>query len=157
MNAARHPKGKAVRRILLPAITLGGLGMLHLGLALPSASAQAVSDEPALADNGPVCMTRQHEAEGVSQSTSIVATISDVEAMQAAGFFVAPWERAFASPQDQIAWRDRICTIAAREPDGFQEQFENMLGAHPTILCGMAELALGPWERPSGELASPEQ
>lgn len=121
--------------------------MILLG-ALP-ASSLAV---PALAQTASkpplVCLVR----EGLpgNDPLHIVAPASDAAALKAKGFVAADCGDAAFSRDRQIALRDRMCRIAADEPEGIQLQFDRILGERPAVLCGVAEAALGSWDIKGG-------
>jgi hypothetical protein len=115
----------------LPASSLGG-----------PALAQAASRPPL------DCLVR----EGLpgNDPLHIVAPASDAAALKAKGFAAADCGDAAFSRDRQIALRDRMCRIAADEPEGIQLQFERILGERPAVLCGVAEAALGAWDSTGG-------
>lgn len=94
----------------------------------------------------PICMARSASS-GVSPMQSIVVSAPDVQSMMAKGFKVLPCSDAFPSFEDQLRWRDNICTITATSNSNVQDQLEQLIGERPAALCGMAELALGQWKR----------
>lgn len=95
-----------------------------------------------------VCLVR----EGLpgNDPLHIVAPASDAAALKAKGFVASDCGNAAFSRDRQILLRDRMCRIAADEPEGIQLQFEHMLGERPAVLCGVAEAALGAWDSRGG-------
>jgi hypothetical protein len=131
---------------------LGGIALLaSVPVPLAAQEIAATSLQPG------VCMVRQQAAGSELQSplTPIVVPVSDTEAMTQSGFGAADCSDVFASADEQRAWRDAICTITATHAEGVQDQLENLLGARPAVLCGMAEQVLGPWQRASGLAGEP--
>lgn len=82
-----------------------------------------------------------------ASSGAIVLSKSDESALLAKGFVRTPCDEAFASEAEQRDWRDRICRFVATAPEGMQKNMEGAMGERPAILCGMAEVVLGPWDQ----------
>lgn len=120
-------------------IVLGAMAAPSLGVP---ALAQTASKPPL------VCLVR----EGLpgNDPLHIVAPASDAAALKAKGFVAADCGDAVFARDRQIALRDRMCRIAADEPEGIQLQFERILGERPAVLCGVAEVALGAWDSAGG-------
>lgn len=124
-------------------------GSLVALVAMATASSYA---NPALAQTASkpslVCLVR----EGLpgNDPLQIVAPASDAAALKVKGFVAADCGDAAFARDRQIALRDRMCRIAANEPEGIQLQFEHILGERPAVLCGIAEAALGAWGSAGG-------
>lgn len=129
------------KHICAAACTMLVGAMAASSLGVP-ALAQSASKPPL------VCLVR----EGLPSNDPlyIVAPASDAAALKAKGFVAADCGNTAFSRDRQIALRDRICRIAADEPEGIQLQFEHMLGERPAVLCGVAEAALGAWDSTGG-------
>lgn len=94
-----------------------------------------------------ICLMIEHPAEidASAVRTGIVVPTTDVAAMIDRGFRVTPCQQLFTDTTAQIEWRDQVCAMAANQPEGIQLQLERLLGERPAVLCGMAEMVLGPW------------
>lgn len=77
----------------------------------------------------------------------IVLPASNVDAMEAKGFEVAPCGKSFRGRPSIENWRDEICRIASLQSEGMQDQYEEKWGERPAVLCAMAELTSSRWTR----------
>lgn len=132
-------------------MTLRG-GATTLAIVL-TASFTAAPQGPALAQSEagiggaePVCMAR---TTGDGREFSIIVPATDAGAMRAKGFEPAPCAEEFGSQARREAWRDSICEIASAWREDLQEHFERERGERPAVLCGMAEVIVGQWDRNS--------
>lgn len=92
----------------------------------------------------PVCLLREVSSE---RSYPVIVPAKDVEGMRAKGFMPQPCDEHFGSPQLRTSWRDKVCEWAAIQAPEFHDQFEFKWGERPSVLCGMAEVAVGQWRR----------
>ena len=115
-----------------------------LAVTAVPAVAQKQSVPSAVPSNGVVCMIRSTEGE---QHQPIILPSSDVAAMTEREFAIVPCQSVFLSQEAQLAWREAVCTITATMNENVQAQIALSLGEQPAVLCGMAEQALGPWQR----------
>lgn len=116
--------------------------MTHF-LLLPATSVSAQS-AAGRANAVTVCMARAAED---GSRLVVILPATDVAAMEDRGFVLLPCGDAFASQAARERWRDNICTITATQPESVQNLLEAHLGERPGVLCGMAEIAVGPWRR----------
>lgn len=84
---------------------------------------------------------------GRSGQTRAILPEQDAEGLAGKGFARLPCSDAFASLEDAIAWRDKICRVTAVLPESMQGQLGRRLGERPAVLCGMAEQVLGQWDQ----------
>lgn len=114
------------------------------------APAHAGSEAIDAAEVTAVCMIYR-DAESGSHISAILPE-SDVAALQAKGYTTAQCDTAFPTRGSMIAWRDRVCEMAASEDVRMQELVEERFGIAPAAFCGMAELVIGQWRgKTSGE------
>lgn len=108
-----------------------------------SAPAHAGSEAGDTAEVTAVCMTYRDKGSG--PHISAILPESDVAALQVKGFTTAQCDMVFPSRESIIAWRDRVCEMAASDDVRMQELVEERFGIAPAAFCGMAELVIGQW------------
>lgn len=121
-----------------------------LSLVAASAAYPAIAQESS-ATTAPaetVCMVRQRSLE---ERVAIVLPARHAEPMAREGYVVAPCVAAFAEQGSRAAWRDRVCHLASIADTGLQVQLEQMLGGRAAVLCAMAEVTVGKWQRTQGQ------
>lgn len=102
----------------------------------------------------PVCMARafgdvpQVSRERQAQVYYVAAPSSMSKSLAAKGFTAVDCETAqLATPTAIAAWRDQTCELAAFGNAAVQNQLETALGERPGVLCAMAQVLVGPWDR----------
>lgn len=128
-----------------------------LSAAMPAnAKAQESAGQARAATPGVeiVCMARskgnvpQVRSEDRGRKFLIMAVAGSVANFEAKGFEVEDCnESDFSSRGQQIAFRNRMCSLAATGNEAVQNQLERALGEQPSVLCANAELILGEWQR----------
>lgn len=119
----------------------GGLAVLAAAAMAPSCMSPALAQTSSR--NDVMCLVRAGKAG--NEPLNIVVPSRDAAALKVKGFELADCRGTPFSRAAQIALRDRVCRIAADEPEGIQLQFEHILGERPAVLCGLAEAAQGVW------------
>mgnify|MGYP006910663630 CR=1 FL=1 len=77
----------------------------------------------------------------------IIVQASNTSAMRAQGYEATPCRNVFPTAESRERWRDQICQITSTWRDELQRNFEEVRGVRPAVLCGMAEQAVGQWQR----------
>lgn len=122
-------------------------GLLSLAVASIPASAQTSQETKGAiqAKAVPVCMARVLKD---GTRLTIVAPDTQLKTLLKYGFVVELCAARFAeSGSQEMSFRDEMCEITASQPERVQELVEERYGLRPSVLCGMAELALGQWVR----------
>jgi hypothetical protein len=94
-----------------------------------------------------VCLSRSLDVSEGERQFSVVAPKSNAPALELKGFTHVQCGDAFRSRREALRFRDRVCEIASIPNDRLQDNFERRLGERPAVLCGMAELVVGQWQR----------
>lgn len=101
-----------------------------------------------------VCMARpkgnvpQVRSEDRGRKFQIMAIAGSVANFEAKGFEVEDCNSSgFASRGQQIAFRNRMCSLASAGNEAVQNQLERALGEQPSVLCANAEMIVGHWRR----------
>lgn len=138
-----------------------------LSAAMPANALAQESAEPARATTPGiemVCMARpranvpQVRSEDRGRKFQIMAVAGSATNFEAKGFVVEDCNvSGFASRGQQIAFRNRMCSLAATGNEAVQNQLERALGEQPSVLCANAELILGEWQRETDQLRFDEQ
>ena len=134
-------------RIGCPAksLTLSASVLLSVSLVAGSLNQPLYAQSGARNDNvGPVCMARTINE---MPPFAIILPATDAEAMKSKGFQMQPCRESFATPKQREAWRDSICELAALPLETMQEQYAQLWGERPQVLCGMAEMATSQWRK----------
>jgi len=103
-----------------------------------------VQAQPSDKDLVPTCMSRQIDD---GSRFSIVVPASNAKAMEAKGFQIMRCKGRSEFRRKRVAGRNSVCSIAAIPDEEVQKRFEEKYGERPAVLCGMAELVTGRWER----------
>ncbi|WP_379548284.1 hypothetical protein ACFCW2_03735 [Qipengyuania sp. DSG2-2] len=150
LNTARSRDG---RFGICAGAFFGAAAMVFVGVVSSPFALQAQGTSPNANSNpsAAICMSRAvpEELEGIASEVPVVVPARDVGGMVAKGFRVSGCKKFFASTEAQIAWRDEVCAIAALNYTGQAESFERRVGERPSVLCGLAQVALGPRSRGS--------
>lgn len=115
-------------------------------LAGTSSAASQADDFP----SGAVCLSRTVSTIGGENRLSIIVRLESVAAMEAKGFSQLECAEAFGSRKEALVFRDWVCSSASIPNERAQGRYEQYLGERPAVLCGMAELVLGQWEKEAG-------
>jgi hypothetical protein len=81
------------------------------------------------------------------QKLAVILPHSDAAALQVKGFVQTLCESVFKSQSDRESYRNDICQIASSWREDLQNHFERERGERPGVLCGMAEMVVGQWNR----------
>lgn len=127
--------------------TMFALGFMALSTAAPQAPALAQS-EPGGQNATALCMIGTPATGG---RFAIIVPAADARHMRMKGFEPVQCDDVFASQAERQAFRDSICWIASSWREDLQQHFERERGERPAVLCGMAEIAVGQWERAGGQ------
>jgi hypothetical protein len=113
------------------------------------ASASAQTGAAGAADTSPMCFVRTVDASSNPDTLGVVAQSRDAGVLGHAGYVATVCEPGVITNTARLAWRDRVCALAANPSVAMQAQFELLLGLRTNVLCGMAERVLGPWQKPA--------
>lgn len=126
--------------LMVSGLALGGAVLIGMAETQGIAVAQEGSNAAAQ------CMRRP--VDGAPNTTvEVLVPAAQIKGMRAKGFKVSRCGANLSSLEAHRKWRDEICTIVATSNDDVQDALEKRLGERPNVLCGMAERALGRWQR----------
>jgi hypothetical protein len=138
---------RSLWKFAIPAVFLGS----SLATIVP-ATAQNEGAQQASVDTTPACMTGSlQNVEQVKQANKgkrfpIIIAVSDVPLLESVGFERIECSASVLNSQaKRTAFRDRVCELAAYGNEAVQDQVEKAVGVDSGVLCGSAELAVGPW------------
>lgn len=120
--------------------------LISIFAAILGANAAAESGQDDF-HSGAVCLNRAVATPDGESAFSIIVSEESVPAMEAKGFTALECRQAFASRQEAILFRDWVCSNASTPEEAVQQQFERGIGERAAVLCGMAEIVLGQWQR----------
>lgn len=112
---------------------------LFLGIGMEQSG--GAQSEP----HSPICMARSNVTD--ASVIAVVVLPTSQQFLEMKSFAVVECTEVFEDVEAQMSWRDGICTMAATSSDTAQKAFTEQMGLTSSMMCALAEQALGPWRR----------
>lgn len=113
---------------------------------------EAVTSRKAVDEINASCLIRASEDPATLQTEvqgsdfPILAVARSLSGLQSKGFVTVDCDSVhLASPDQKLAYRDKVCELATMGNEAVQSQIGTAIGEDPSVLCANAEAIVGPW------------